>query len=217
MKDAFATPPTGMPQELFDAIKVITADGGMVAWSGAKRFNPHGAGSVCLQTSAEGLMNHAAVMISVIIRSLHMLAEQIKPGDAETRSEIWKRVLESAEAIVRACRDGDIDNVAYAQRSSVKETLMNHAQRYTAAAHAMQSGVAMMMQKGDTSTEPKHLRVGVNSAMSDISSLARLLIAKGVITEQEYFAAIADGMEREKAEYEARVQQAYGNPGIKLA
>lgn len=83
-------------------------------------------------------------------------------------------------------------------------------QRYLDAAHAMQSGVRLKMTRdgapddsafwpGDTS--PKHLRVGVNSALSDAGGLVRLLIAKGVITEEEYREAIADAMEREVQRY----------------
>lgn len=89
---------------------------------------------------------------------------------------------------------------------------MNDQARYHAAAHAMQSGVRLRMSSegvpddstfwpGETS--PKHLRVGVNSAMSDMGGLSRLLIAKGVITEEEYLKAIADAMEEEVASYEA--------------
>ena len=82
--------------------------------------------------------------------------------------------------------------------------------RYTRAAHAMQSGVAMEMQKGSRVTEPKHLRVGVNSALVDSSALAELLIAKGVITEDEYHEALATGMEREVTTYEQRLSEQAG-------
>jgi hypothetical protein len=47
-------------------------------------------------------------------------------------------------------------------------------------------------------TEPKHLRTGIDITKSDQGALATLLIEKGVITEAEYFKALADGMEREK-------------------
>ena len=73
--------------------------------------------------------------------------------------------------------------------------------RHPHAAHAMQTGVALAMEHGSPETEPKHLRVEVNSAMSGHGSLIRLLIAKGVITESEYLKAIADGMEAEVASY----------------
>ena len=66
--------------------------------------------------------------------------------------------------------------------------------RYEAAAHAMQSGAAIMLDGGSTQATPKHLRVGVNTAMADQGSLARLLIAKGLITEREYYVAIAEGI-----------------------
>lgn len=87
---------------------------------------------------------------------------------------------------------------------------MGDLERYTAATHAMQSGVRLRMsQEGapDDSelwpghTSPKHLRVGINSAMSDMGGLARLLVAKGVITEEEYVKAVADAMEAEVQSY----------------
>lgn len=86
------------------------------------------------------------------------------------------------------------------------------AQRWAAAAHAMQSGVAYEMSKGnDHATTPKHLRVGVNSAMSDHGGLVKLLIAKGLFTEEEYLTAIADAMEDEVRLYRER------SPGVQFA
>lgn len=84
--------------------------------------------------------------------------------------------------------------------------------RYVAAAHAMQSGVAAWMVVDPKPTEPKHLRVGINSAMSDISALTYLLIAKGVFTEEEYFQAIADKMQEEAKGYEERLSAHFGKP-----
>lgn len=87
---------------------------------------------------------------------------------------------------------------------------MNDSERYAAAAHAMQSGVRLRMTREGVPDDseltpghasPKHLRVGVNSAMVDGSALASLLIEKGIITHDEYVKAIADGMEREVQSY----------------
>lgn len=89
--------------------------------------------------------------------------------------------------------------------------------RYEAALHGLQSGVAFMMGHGGAkSCEPKHLRVGVNAAMSDQGSLAKLLIDKGLLTEREYYTAMAEGMERELASYESSVQAVTGNKNIRL-
>lgn len=84
------------------------------------------------------------------------------------------------------------------------------AQRHRNAAHAMQSGVAMEMSLNPSPTTPKHLRVGINAAMSDHAGFVRLLIAKGVITELEYVTAIADQMEQEAKDYEARLSTSMG-------
>ena len=83
-------------------------------------------------------------------------------------------------------------------------------ERYTAAAHAMQSGVAAEMQIDPANVSPKHLRVGVNSSLVNSSALGELLINKGVITEDEYLEAMATGMEREQAAYEQRLSDHHG-------
>lgn len=78
--------------------------------------------------------------------------------------------------------------------------------RYRQAAHAMQSGVKLDQELGSPDGSPKHLRVGVNSAMVDHAALVQLLIAKGILTEDEYHKAIADGMEAEVERYRERLQ-----------
>ena len=73
--------------------------------------------------------------------------------------------------------------------------------RYQAAAHAMQTGVAFTMDFDPSPTTPKHLRVGVNSAMVEHGALAALLMQKGIITEVEYLESLADFMEKERDSY----------------
>ena len=75
----------------------------------------------------------------------------------------------------------------------------------------MQSGVAMEMNYDAGSTEPKHLRVGINSAMCDQAALVRLLMEKGIITQAEYTAAITDEMNREVERYEATLSARLGS------
>lgn len=91
------------------------------------------------------------------------------------------------------------------------ESIEEARARYMAAAHAMQSGVKAKMEIfPDGETSPKHLRVGVNAAMTEHNGLATLLIAKGVITEEEYTVAMADAMEKEKELYEKELSEHYG-------
>ena len=55
-------------------------------------------------------------------------------------------------------------------------------QRYTAALHGMQSGVAMKMNYDVAETTPKHLRVGVNSvplALHRVGERLRILLVGG--------------------------------------
>jgi hypothetical protein len=89
-------------------------------------------------------------------------------------------------------------------------------ERYLALSHAMQSGVAMMMNYDDKSTSPKHLRVGVNSALIESGALGGLLVTKGIITEKEYWTAIVDTLENEVAKYERLIQEITGAEKITL-
>lgn len=74
---------------------------------------------------------------------------------------------------------------------------------YNAHMHAVQTGVALDHSRGSEDGTPKHLRVGVNSAMVSIHALSVLLIAKGVFTEEEYTQAVVDSAKAEKERYEA--------------
>jgi hypothetical protein len=90
---------------------------------------------------------------------------------------------------------------------------MNHDwKRYRDASHAMQTGVRLRMSsegiKDDNHLEvfqgecsPKHLRVGVNTSLSNQGALVKLLIEKGIITDKEYMKKIADFMEQEVKNY----------------
>ena len=74
-------------------------------------------------------------------------------------------------------------------------------EEYVGNVHAMQSAVAAKMAIDPAETTPKHLRVGVNSAMCDQAALVQLLVAKGVITIEEYGDAITQEMAREVERY----------------
>lgn len=79
---------------------------------------------------------------------------------------------------------------------------MDIMSKYRDLAHAMQTGVAIKMEYDASETSPKHLRVGVNSAMCESAALARLLIDKGVITSEEYEQTITAEMAREVERYQ---------------
>lgn len=75
--------------------------------------------------------------------------------------------------------------------------------------HAIQTGITFEMEKGSKDTTPKHLRVGVNSALCDQAALVRLLIKKGVFTKEEYEEEILLELEREVKRYEDRILKNY--------
>lgn len=87
---------------------------------------------------------------------------------------------------------------------------------YEEALHAMQSGVAMEMLYDLTSTQPKHLRVGINSAMIDTAVIVRLLIEKGVFTDEEFGEVLRLEANREVDKYEDRLRERLDNPNLKL-
>src|SRR5213593_41717 len=82
--------------------------------------------------------------------------------------------------------------------------------RYRAALHAMQTGVAYVREHQPGETTPKHLRVGVNSALVEHGVLVDLLVGKGILNWLEYYQALADGMEAEVDRYQARLDDIYG-------
>jgi hypothetical protein len=76
---------------------------------------------------------------------------------------------------------------------------------YLDAMHAVQTGVLMDIETGGENAagaSPKHLRVGINSAMINDDALARLLIDKGLITRVEYenYVTMAANTEVERLE-----------------
>lgn len=85
----------------------------------------------------------------------------------------------------------------------MSEKIKEYVDRYNAALHAVQTGVAMKMQLGEmSSTSPKHLRTGINSALVNCAGIAQLLMDKGIFTEEEYFRYQAEWMENEQRGFE---------------
>lgn len=82
--------------------------------------------------------------------------------------------------------------------------------------HAMQSGVAMMMNYVHEPTSPKHLRVGINVALSGHAALGKLLIDKGLITEEEFFEGAIEAMKQEVKQYELEITERNDGANIKL-
>jgi len=73
---------------------------------------------------------------------------------------------------------------------------------YLEAMHGVQSGVAYDIANGGQNTTPKHLRVGINSAMVDTAAMAWLLVKKGIIKPEEYAEAVRLFANNELAAYE---------------
>lgn len=97
-----------------------------------------------------------------------------------------------------------------------EQQLAHYQRRYEAAMHAMQTGVATKMGFDQSETSPKHLRVGMNSALQNCDAIAHLLMEKGVITEEEYMIAVVEAAEREAEMYRQEISQHYGGAHIHL-
>lgn len=90
-------------------------------------------------------------------------------------------------------------------------------ERYMAAAHGVQTGVAYELEYDPSSGTPKHLRTGLNLSKVEHGALVRLLIAKGIITDEEYMEEMVKGVEEELHTYEERINKHFGVKGkIKL-
>jgi hypothetical protein len=87
---------------------------------------------------------------------------------------------------------------------------------YKRLAHAMQSGVALMLERCDEAS-PKHLRVGVNSALVDSGTIAELLVERGIFTRKEFLRKLVETMRREVEDYQERIKNAFGgNPDLQI-
>lgn len=84
-----------------------------------------------------------------------------------------------------------------------------------------QAGIAQEVGQGTpdelkaAGANPKHLRVGINAAMVEHSALTKLLIDKGIITEEEYLCALVQAAKAEKEMFEKRLTGKLGT-NIKL-
>lgn len=92
--------------------------------------------------------------------------------------------------------------------------LNNFKEEYFKLAHAIQTGVAYDHEGGSLDGSPKHLRTGLNIAMSDHTSLACLLIKKGIITESEYEDALLIGLKEEVKRYEKQLSEKFNTKVI---
>jgi hypothetical protein len=105
---------------------------------------------------------------------------------------------------------------------------MSNAERYTLLLHKMQAGVRF-----DQETDPeravnlrndgihltpelsrhlKHERTGINAGRVDIGALTKLLIERGVFTEEEWWKAACEMMQAEVERYEQLLSARLGRP-----
>lgn len=91
-------------------------------------------------------------------------------------------------------------------------------QTYRSLLHAMQSGVLISAQldgyvdsnypRNDLS--PKHLRVGIDSALVSLDALVSLLVDSGTFTQDEWNRALNKAMKKEVETYEQKLTERIG-------
>lgn len=102
----------------------------------------------------------------------------------------------------------------------IKMTDEQFNQRYAALAHAVQTGIGWKIaidnpdvfdiNQDKNLCAHKHLRVGIDTNKADLGALCRLLVSKGIITDEEYKIAILEGLENEKKMYEITLSEHFG-------
>jgi hypothetical protein len=94
-------------------------------------------------------------------------------------------------------------------------TIYEFQEKYERLQHSMQAAIGFEMENNSNLRNPKHQRVGINTALVEIASIAKLLIDKKVITEDEYFEYLLDGMKREAERCKVSALQ-YLPPGTNI-
>lgn len=74
---------------------------------------------------------------------------------------------------------------------------------YEQALHGIQTAIKYVMENVDSKfVQPKHLRVGIDSAHVTDLAITSLLIKKGIITKEEYIEEVRLAMNHELAQWE---------------
>lgn len=82
---------------------------------------------------------------------------------------------------------------------------------YDKAGRRIQTAIAVLVGRnpGIDLVQPKHVRAALDLSRSDLAGLVALLIAKGIITEAEYQAAITATAEHEADSYERMMRTVF--------
>ena len=75
---------------------------------------------------------------------------------------------------------------------------------YMALMHQMQTGVAFTMHRSDEAS-PKHLRVGVNSAICMVSALVKTLVEADVIIWEDFRDSEIEMLKQDIESYKSRL------------
>lgn len=100
----------------------------------------------------------------------------------------------------RIARQEELSKKSVEELSSVIEPM----------SHAIQSYTAYMLHRNPSSSSPKHLRTGIDLTKAEMGGLAVLFVRKGIITNEEYLAAIVEGLEEENNRNENEVGVKFG-------
>lgn len=116
----------------------------------------------------------------------------------------------------------------------VNDKLIELTARYEAALHKIQSAISLLLARErrvadvhggqhhlpvpDTSEcSPKHLRVGVDSALASTEALGAILTARGICTTEELIKALTEAVEARAQARASEVAGALGTDWVNLA
>jgi hypothetical protein len=91
--------------------------------------------------------------------------------------------------------------------------------RFNQLTHAMQSGVSMQLSDEvhpSMLDSIKHLRVGINSCMTQLGALSELLVEKEIITDGEYLDKLIEKMSQEVKRLEDELSEKMGGVRVHL-
>lgn len=91
-------------------------------------------------------------------------------------------------------------------KPTVSPEVLELLREYARLNHAMMTGIGYDLEYNPQQAEDKHVRSGINSALVSHSALAKLLMAKGLITELEYWQAVIKELRNEVKSYEDKLE-----------
>lgn len=137
------------------------------------------------------------------------VTQVVSPGDHEKPLAVLKEMVEAIsdgqihpsdiEGFIARWGDANLNREAMPE---YQDKLRAAGERYHKAAASLEAGAAVITGLEPRNGSPAMLRAGIDTTQSSMAGLVKLLMKKGLITELEYFEAVADATEQEVERYQ---------------